>query len=323
MQHKLYVSVLLILFIGACKPTVKDPGTGHKPKPKPIVNVHFDADSAYTFVAEQVAFGPRVPGTTAHQLTLNYLKKKLDQYCDTAEILPGNLIDYKDENHPIYNVWGRFNIDKPKRILLAAHWDTRPRSDEDPEVNDKPADGANDGASGVGVLLEIARQLQGKDMEYGIDIIFFDQEDGGESGGRPESWCLGSQQWGNSVMEGKYTANHGILLDMVGAKNATFALEGNSTVFNQALLLETWKTGQSLGYGEYYLMIQGNTITDDHVYMNRFAGIPSIDIIHFDLNTLNSFPTHWHKQTDNMDIIDKKTLKAVGHTVLHVVVNKR
>lgn len=323
MQLKFYVVLSAVLFLGACKSEVKNPPKGKKHEPKPIVTVQFDADSAYKYVAEQVAFGPRVPGTTAHQKTLVYLKDKLAEYCDTAEVLFGNFTNHHKEVVPIYNVWGRFDVHKQKRILLAAHWDTRPQSDEDPEINDKPADGANDGASGVGVLLEIARQLQTMDIDYGIDIIFFDREDGGESGGPPESWCLGSQQWGAKVMEGSYEANHGILLDMVGAKNATFALEGNSALANQNLLLETWKTGQQLGYGSYFLMIQGNTITDDHIYMSRLAGVPTIDIIHFDLNTINSFPSHWHKQTDNLEIIDKNTLKAVGHTVLHVVANKR
>jgi glutaminyl-peptide cyclotransferase len=112
-------------------------------------------------------------------------------------------------------------------------------------------------------------------------------------------------------------------LDMVGAKNATFALEANSSAFNQQLLLDVWNTGQNLGYGSHFLMIPGNTVTDDHVYMTKFAGIPSINIIHCDIQTSNSFPDHWHKQTDNMDVIDRNTLKAVGHTVLHFVTNKK
>ncbi|MFT5723180.1 MAG: glutaminyl-peptide cyclotransferase [Bacteroidia bacterium] len=321
MRLKLYVTLFTLVFVSACKSDVKNP---KEPiKPKPVVKVSFDADSAYNFVAEQVAFGPRVPGTSAHQKTLVYLKEKLALYCDTAEILTGTHTLYDKTIVPIFNVWGRFDVDKTKRIMLAAHWDTRPQSDEDPTVTDKPADGANDGASGVGVLLEIARQLKTMSPEYGVDIIFFDNEDGGESGGRPDTWCLGSQNWGESVPNSGYTAQYGILLDMVGAKNATFAYEGYSTHFNQQLMLDVWKTGQNLGYGGYFLSIPGNTITDDHVYMNRFAGIPSIDIIHYDLKTNNRFPEHWHKQTDNMDIIDKNTLTAVGHTVLHVVANKR
>jgi hypothetical protein len=321
MQLKLYASLSIILLIGACKSNGVDPNKPDKPDPNPIVSVSFDADSAYKYVAEQVAFGPRVPGSSAHQQTLEYLKRRLAMYCDTMEQLNGTFTNRDGQKASLYNVWGRFDVQNPKRIILAAHWDTRPESDEDPEINDKPADGANDGGSGVGVLLEIARQLKDMKIDYGVDIIFFDEEDGG-SGGDPNSWCIGSQQWADAALNSGYNADHGILVDMVGAKNATFALEGNSLIYNQQLLLETWKTGQSLGYGSYFLSIQGNTITDDHLYMNRFAGIPSIDIIHYDLKTMNQFPEHWHKQSDNMEVIDKNTLKAVGHTVLHVVANK-
>ncbi len=323
MHWKIIPSLVIILLLGSCKSDPQNPKQPKKITPPKVVNVCFDSDSAYRFVEEQVAFGPRVPGTQAHQKTLQYLKDKLAEYCDTAEVLSGNLTKSNNRVIPIYNVWGRFDIQNPKRIILAAHWDTRPQSDEDPEIMDKPADGANDGASGVGVLIEIARQLKSIKPAYGIDIIFFDQEDGGHSGGPPDSWCLGSQYWANEALENGYNANQGILLDMVGAKNATFALESNSAMYNQSLLLETWKTGQGLGYGSYFLSIPGNTITDDHVYMNRFAGIPTIDIIHYDLKTPNRFPDHWHKQTDNMEVIDKNTLQAVGHTVLHLIVNKR
>jgi hypothetical protein len=216
---------------------------------------------------------------------------------------------------------GRFNAKNPKRFVLAAHWDTRPQADEDPMHPTTPADGANDGASGVGVLIEIARQLQTLNPQMGIDIVFFDKEDGGEQGGRTETWCIGSQHWSDMALEEGYEAQNGILLDMVGAKDATFAFEDHSVHYNQPLLLETWKTGQQLGYGNHFVNVTGNMVTDDHVFMNQFAGIPTIDIIHFDINTRNSFPDHWHKHTDNMDVIDANTLKAVGHTVLQVVMN--
>ena len=324
MKHlKLLTAVIAILGIQACTSDPKNHDNPPKgPNPKKIVSVEFNKDSAYQYVADQVAFGPRVPGSTAHQQTLQYLVKKLSQYCDTAYAMPGIHTDFYGNNHSIYNVMGRFNPASKKRIVLAAHWDTRPQSDEDPEIKDKPADGANDGASGVGILIEIARQLKSLNPSHGVDIIFFDAEDGGESGGRPDTWCLGSQYWASTAIDQGYTANAGILLDLVGAKNATFAFEGYSTEFNQNLMLETWKTGQRLGYGSYFINNTGNMITDDHVYMTKFAGIPTIDIIHYDLNTSNQFPDHWHRQTDNMGAIDKNTLKAVGHTVLQVVMNR-
>lgn len=324
MKHlKFIASVIILLGIQAC---TSDPKTHDDPKkdptPKKVVSVTFNKDSAYQYVAEQVAFGPRVPGTAAHQQTLQYLVNKLSEFCDTAYAMPGIHTDFYGKQHSIYNVMGRFNPKSKKRIVLAAHWDTRPQSDEDPVIKDKPADGANDGASGVGILIEIARQLKSLKPTQGVDIIFFDAEDGGESGGRPDSWCLGSQYWSSKAIDNGYSANAGILLDLVGAKNATFAFEGYSTEFNQNLMLEVWKTGQRLGYGSYFINNTGNMITDDHVYMTKFGGIPTIDIIHYDLKTSNQFPDHWHRQTDNMDAIDRNTLNAVGHTVLQVVMNR-
>lgn len=317
------IAISFILGFAACTSDVKNPKKPSvKPEPpKPHVQVKFNADSAYRYVAEQVAFGPRVPGTSNHSRALQYLKEKLEQFCDTAYIMSGNHTDFNKRVIQVNNVMGRFNPDNPNRFVLAAHWDTRPQADEDPENPTTPADGANDGASGVGVLIEIARQLQSLKPSLGIDIVFFDQEDGGENGGRQDSWCVGSQQWSDIALNSGYEAQQGILLDMVGAKGATFAYEMNSINFNQSLVLETWKTGQSMGYGSYFLNIQGSMITDDHVFMHKYAGIPTIDIIHHDLNTDSRFPEHWHKHTDNMDVIDPNTLKAVGHTVLQVVMN--
>ncbi len=319
----LFIGFVCLTIFG-CSNDVKDPKQHNTDPPKPVqkaVKVNFNADSAYKYVADQVAFGPRVPYTSAHSKTVLYLRKRLAEFCDTAYIMSGQHTNDHQEVISVSNVMGRFNIDNPKRFVLAAHWDTRPQADEDPENATTPADGANDGASGVGILIEIARQLQILNPSLGIDIIFFDQEDGGESGGDPDTWCIGSQNWGDMALNSDYEAQNGILLDMVGAKGATFAHELYSVEFNHGLLLETWKTGQSLGYGSFFRNIQGGMITDDHVYMSRYAGVPSIDIIHHDLNTRNRFPDHWHKHTDNMDVIDPKTLKAVGHTVLQVVMN--
>jgi Peptidase family M28 len=324
-------SLIFILFLGvisilsSCKP---DPGSTDKPKePKKKaqtrVQVKFDADSAYHFVDKQVAFGPRVPGTLAHQQTMNYLLKKLNSYCDTAFINSGDIMVLKGTKVLIKNVIGSFNPESKNRIVLAAHWDTRPIAEEDPVNKTTPADGANDGGSGVGVLLEIARQLQKLKPQHGIDIIFFDQEDNGDRTGNPDTWCLGSQFWGNWAVEHRYEAEAGILLDMVGAKGATFGLEGHSIAFNHNLVLKVWKNAQRLGYGGYFINIDGGLITDDHFYMNTIAGVPSIDIIHHDLSTESGFPDNWHTHADNMNAIDKNTLKAVGHTVLDVVVHWR
>ncbi|MBI1306595.1 MAG: M28 family peptidase [Bacteroidetes bacterium] len=319
---------LAIASFSGCKPnengtTGDDHGKGKEPEKTNETVVEFNEDSAYYFVAKQVEFGPRVPGTIAHAKTREFLLEKLKGYCDTAFINSGDIRMHSQKIAIINNIIGSFNPASKDRIVLAAHWDTRPQADEDPDQPTTPADGANDGASGVGILLEIARQLHEMHPARGIDIIFFDQEDAGDRHGAPDSWCLGSQFWGRWVKEHNYKANWGILLDMVGAKGATFGLEAHSVRYNHNLTLDVWKTGQRLGYGSFFLNINGGMITDDHVYMNTLAEIPSIDIIHYDLTTENGFPAHWHRHTDNMDAIDKYTLKAVGQTVLHVVANRK
>ncbi len=324
-------STFCVLFIAmasilpSCKPSSPPPedDKGNQPTKnvKPRIQVSFNEDSAYNFVAKQVAFGPRVPGTKAHQLAMMYMLNTLIEYTDSAYLNSGDITLRSGRKALINNIIGSFNPGVKNRIVLAAHWDTRPVADQDTQNQDQPIDGANDGASGVGVLLEIARQLHQMKPEQGIDIIFFDQEDNGDTKGHPESWCLGSQYWAEWVKDHGYRAKAGILLDMVGAKNATFAYEGHSVKFNQPLMLEVWKTAQRLGYGGYFINFNGGLITDDHVYMSNYAEVPTIDIIHHDLSTSSGFPSHWHTHADNMDIIDKNTLKAVGHSVLDVVAN--
>lgn len=325
MKNVTFVAIILALFaVNGCKNDVKDPHTTKdKPQtqPKPKVEVSFNADSAYQYVADQVAFGPRIPGTRAHIAALGYLRNKLAEYCDTVFIQSGEFRNSSDQDLQVYNVIGKFNPASNQRFVLAAHWDTRPIADEDPINPTGSFDGANDGASGVGVLIEVARQLSTLHPKLGIDIVFFDREDGGEMGGLRDTWCVGSQYWSNNAMESGFQAQNGIVLDMVGAKGATFAHEGFSNKFHQNLLAEVWRTGQDLGYGSYFLNITGSMITDDHVFMNQFGGVPTIDIIHYDLNTQNRFPQHWHTHADKLDVIDSNTLKAVGHTVLQVVMN--
>jgi len=326
MKYIFLLSVLISFSIFSCKPT--DPGnstttstTGKPPVKKEEVSVDFNADSAYFFVAKQVSFGPRVPGTLAHGKCADYLLKTLDRFCDTTILQEDDMRSANGKIVHIKNLMGIFNPEAKKRILLAAHYDTRPNADEDKVSPNTPADGANDGASGVGVLLELARQFSKLNTSYGVDIIFFDAEDMGDRRGLSETWCLGSQYWAGNLHKTGYYANEGILLDMVGAKDATFAYEVNSLSFNQPLVVGVWQLGQKLGYGKYFINIDGNPVIDDHQFVQRITGIPMIDIIEYSFMT-RSFGEYWHTHDDNMDVIDKETLKAVGHTVLHWTVQR-
>lgn len=289
--------------------------------PSPV----FNADSAYAFVQKQVDFGPRVPNTAAHQKCGAYLVHTLKQYglTVTEQNFVATTHDGKKLNSK--NIIGAYNPQAKKRILLAAHWDSRPFATEDAVDKTKPVMGANDGASGVGVLLELARTLsiQEKKMDLGVDIIFFDAEDWGNSEEATDAYggfCLGSQYWAAKKHIENYTAHYGILLDMVGAKNATFQKEGYSVQFADDIVKKVWNTATQLGFSNYFINQNGPAITDDHVPVNQIAKIPMIDIIHTRMNNpSHTFFDAWHTAQDDMSVIDTTTLKAVGQTLIQVL----
>ncbi len=289
---------------------------------KSVLPNNFNSDSAYEFIAKQVSFGPRVPNTQAHRNCGVWMTEMLKKWCDTVYIQTFDAKSYKGEIWKAKNLIGSFNPQNPNRLLLCAHWDTRPQADQDVINPSTPSDGANDGGSGVGVLLEIARQLNLQKPGIGIDIVLFDVEDGGSNGNEIEStWCLGSQYWGKRPHVADYTAKNGILLDMVGSKNAIFAREEMSALHDNEFLGKVWQTGISLGFGSYFSNYNKGGITDDHVYVTKLTGIKTIDIIDYSPNTQSGFGAYWHTHNDNMSVIDKATLNAVGKTVLQVVLN--
>ncbi|OKL42165.1 M28 family peptidase [Pontibacter flavimaris] len=291
----------------------------------------FNPDSAYAFVEKQVAFGPRVPNTGPHFQTGEWIVAKLKEYGAQVQEQKFQARAYDGTMLNLRNVIASYNPGAANRILLAAHWDTRPVADKDEENPDKPIDGANDGGSGVGVLLEIARTIHAAQQkpDVGVDLIFFDGEDYGqpESSAGPyvqDSWCLGSQYWSRNKHVPNYRANYGILLDMVGGENARFPREGYSRQFAKDIVDKVWKAGNSIGYSDFFKYQNAPAITDDHYYVNTLAKIRMIDIVELHPNAGNGdiFGAYHHRHTDTMDIISKNTLKAVGQTVLHVVYNE-
>lgn len=286
----------------------------------------FDADSAYRFVEEQVNFGPRVPNTVQHKACAEYLKGKLSGYGLELLVQEAQVTAFNGAKLNIQNIMGRFHPERTERVFLFAHWDTRPFADRDTKNQGKPILGANDGASGVGVLLEIARLISLTDPGIGVDIMFFDAEDYGALEGNQFSdmaqmnntWCLGSQYWAKNMNIPNYRPKYGILLDMVGAKDAVFPKEGVSMHFAPHLVNKIWNLAEELGYGDYFIKRLGGQITDDHTYINYMTGIPAIDIIHYDPDK-RDFGKFHHTHNDNMSIIDKKTLKAVGQVVTEVI----
>ena len=318
--------IILACLLWSCgnEPKVK------KQSPKKVVEVpSFNEDSAYDFIAKQVAFGPRVPNSKEHEACGEYLINTLNRFCDTVIIqeaaltaFDGNVLDSK-------NIIASFKPERAKRVMLCAHWDTRPFADQDETNKNTPIEGANDGGSGVGVLLEMARQFSIQKPDVGVDIILFDAEDYGQPNESEyprmeHSYCLGSQYWAQNLHKPNYFAKYGILLDMVGGKDAVFTQEGYSVHYAPQVLKKVWNIAANLGYGEQFLFQKTNPVTDDHLYINGFAEgrVPTIDIIEHDASSKSNFYKHWHTHDDKLEHIDKNTLKAVGQTVMHVVYNE-
>ena len=327
----MFTKMLYILFAAAmisCSQTPSSSSAKVESQPVKQQNVPaFDADSAWVFVENQVKFGPRVPNSEAHVACGNYLASELKRFGAQVYEQEATLTAYNGTQLKAKNIIGSFNPENSKRVLLFAHWDSRPYADhdKDPANHKKPIDGADDGASGVGVLLEMARQFSIKSPAIGIDIIFFDAEDYGTpefvKEYKENTWCLGAQFRAKNPHVKGYKADFGILLDMVGAKNASFFKEATSMRYAPQIVEEVWSTARDLGYGKFFINAEGGAITDDHQYVILGRNIPCIDIIYTDPESDNGFGPHWHTQNDTMDNIDRETLKAVGQTVLQVVYN--
>lgn len=293
---------------------------------EPVPTPEFNADSAYYFVQKQVDFGARVPNSSAHIACGLWLTQKLKEYSSDVIVQEMKIRAYNGTLLNGKNIIASFNPEKQKRVLLCAHWDTRPFADHDPnpKYHYKPIDGANDGGSGVGVLLEIARLLSITKPMVGIDIIFFDLEDYGEhqslQGKNSDSWCLGSQYWSRNPHKAGYYANYGILLDMVGAKGAGFTMEGTSMFYAPDIMKKVWSIANRIGFGDIFLYQKTAEITDDHLYINKIIGIPTINIIDYENSGFFEF---WHTMNDRMENISPYSLKAAGQTVLQVIFEEK
>lgn len=303
-------------------------------------SVVFVADSAYSYIQAQVDLGARVPGTDAHQQCRDWIMRQLQQWGVSVYEQQGEMVDYQGKMQPVRNIVAHIEgtAQSMPAVMLCAHWDSRPWCDEEDEYDNRflPVPGANDGASGVGVLMEIARQLQilrnDKSVLFpSIDIVLFDCEDMGTpthytGKQREHTWCLGSQWWAKcyaqTPIDKRVRYQYGILLDMVGDPSATFPKEYYSMHYAPSYTERIWRIASSLGYGRYFIAQNAYPIVDDHYYVNTIAGIPCVDIIDYKVNTETGFPDWWHTQRDDMRNINKQTLQAVGETVINVICSK-
>ena len=313
-----------------------------------VSGLSFSGDSASAYVAGQVAFGPRVPGTDAHHDCVQYIGRTLERFGATVEIQTGEVMRYDGEWQHVANICAHLPADSAyqgeKTVLLCAHYDSRPWADQEEDYSHRmsPILGANDGASGVGVLMEVARQWQNlSERKLPVEIVLFDCEDMGTpqfytGKQREHTWCLGAQLWARMLVESrkskvesreskvesresKAVYAFGILLDMVGDPNASFPREYYSEQYAGKYVEKIWRTAEQLGYGHRFVSTRSYPITDDHYYVNTIAKIPCVDIIHYVPGSETGFAWWWHTYSDDMRNVNPGTLQEVGKVLMSVI----
>ena len=319
--------ICIVMGCYSCSTTKKSQTTEQS-----VVTVEFNADSAYAFCAAQCSYGPRIMNSEAHEQCSQWIQQKFAQYGYQVELQKADLKGYDGTILKSTNIIARSPLATRKRegreaILICAHWDSRPWADNDPDEANwrKPVMAANDGASGVAVMLELARLLQLNDSaSMAVDFICFDAEDWGvpqwEEKVDGDSWALGAQYWANSHMAKAGNYQFGILLDMVGGQGAKFYREYYSMQYARNMVERVWQAANTAGYGSIFPYKDGGGVTDDHIPVNEKANIPCIDIInHYPDCEQSSFGPTWHTVNDDMQHIDKNTLKAVGQTLVQLI----
>ena len=330
-MKNLPIYILVALSMMGCGNTKKTTTTDNNIVAEPV-GPAFSADSALLYCQQQCDFGPRTMNSEAHERCGEWIAAKFESFGMTVQKQNATLVGYDGTPLRSMNIIASYKLELQDRILICAHWDSRPWADNDPDEanHKKPVMAANDGASGVGVMLEIARIINAQssilNAQLGVDFICFDAEDWGtpqwaeskENDG--DTWALGAQYWATHPHQEGYKARYGILLDMVGGQGAKFYQEGVSLYFAPNVVKKVWQAAQTVGFGSYFVNDEGGSITDDHLPVNRKAGIPCIDIIpYYPDCDQSSFGPTWHTVNDDMQHLDKNTLQAVGQTLIQVI----
>ena len=319
---KRIITLLSLLLLVACNRN-QQPASATDIDYAAVAAPEFCADSAYRYVAEQLAFGFRSPGSKGHELCAQYLIHKMSAWCDTVMPQHFTATLWNGDTYKGTNIICSLSPEKEARVLLGAHWDSRLWADHDPdEANHrKPIMGANDGASGVGTLMEMARAMSQQRPEVGVDIIFFDMEDQGipEWAGsyKNDTWCLGSQHWAQQPHRPFYQARYGVLLDMVGTASPRYTKEEFSRHYAPGVVDKLWKAAAQMGLGHVFVNESTDPILDDHLYVNRLASIPMADIVQ-NSEECSFFP-YWHTVKDDLDCISKEAMKQTADVLLKVL----
>ena len=329
MNKNIFAVISLVLLVASCG-NLKKQTTDESASLQPVGPV-FCSDSAYLYCQAQCDFGPRTMNSKAHDDCEKWIISKFESFGMQVTPQKAVLKGYDGTSLNSTNIIASYRPDLTDRVLLCAHWDSRPWADNDPdEANWKtPVMAANDGASGVAVMLEIARLLSKDTLQLGVDFICFDAEDWGvpqwnEDNFDSDSWALGAQYWSTNLHKNGYRARFGILLDMVGGQGAQFYKETMSVQYANHIVEKVWRAAQVVGYGSMFPSQQGTGVTDDHISVNTKAKIPTIDIIPYYPNCeQSSFGPTWHTVNDDMEHIDKNTLQAVGQTLIQVLFSEK
>lgn len=332
-KYNFFVAGLVLLC--ACNPETKQIESEPIKEEKLVLveTPEFNKDSAFKFVEKQVLFGKRVPNTAPHEKCAKYFVNTLKKYNWQVTEQKFESEAFDKTKLKLNNIIASYKPEASKRILLTAHWDTRPFADQDPDINlhKTPIDGANDGGSGVGVLLEIARVINESKIKpnIGIDIILFDGEDYGAPSfaqqveNSSKTWCLGSQYWSQNKHLPAYTAYYGVLLDMVGAPNAKYYKDGTSKMYAPMIQRQIWDVAKAMSLDTVFVDADSDEIIDDHLFINQNAHIPTVDIIEYEPSDGAYFSKTWHTKNDDLAHIDKNSLGTVGKLLLQLLYREK
>jgi hypothetical protein len=303
MRYCLVGSLAVLAFLGGCS------------SPPPAPPREFDGATAFRYAEAQVAFGPRVPGTEGHRRMAAWLDSLARAKADSVLIQDWVNVTAKGARVPLHNVMMRFNPAAADRILFLAHWDTRPTADKaiNPEDRNKPIPGANDGASGVAVLLGVADALRKTPSSLGVDLLFVDGEDFGSFEDSTET-LLGARYYAKNQAPGPKPL-FAVLFDMIGDRDLQIYQEGNSLLGAPEVVERVWEAAKIAGYSKVFIAAPRHTLVDDHLPLQQ-AGIRAIDVIDYDYGNNNSL---WHTPDDTIDKLSVQSLQAVGDVGMTVI----